>query len=153
MTKFQKLTVILAACSLGAGIASAEECSGTNSRVSEAPVVLHTAEDGTVTSFLRSTGGSTVITPTEHAETRWSHCTGLMVTKADKSASGSGICFHVTVDGNNDTVSWQFEGNNRTWKVVSSNGSMNEASSGTWEWSVPMGNGLGIGAWKGDCEF
>ena len=152
MTKFQKLTVILAACSLGAGIASAEECSGVNARVSEQPVVLHKTEDGTVTTFFDSTGASTLLTPAAHSNTGWQHCSGIMVTKADKSASGSGICYRVALNGDQETVSWQFAGDDRTWKRESGTGSMGGAASGTWEWSALTGN-VSIGAWKGDCEF
>lgn len=153
MNTFQKLTVVLSACSLGGGMAFAEACSGIGSRVAAKPVVVHTAEDGTVTSFISNTGSVTTITPTEHAGTGWSHCTGTVVTKADKSASGSGVCFTVGLNGDLSTTSWEFSGNDRTWKRESGTGGLSGAASGTWEPSVYMAGGLGIGAWKGDCEF
>lgn len=131
----------------------AEECSGSNARVNAAPVILHKAEDGTVTMFLSSTGASTVITPTSKANTGWQHCSGIFITKADKSSSGSGICYRVDQDGDTETVSWSLDGNNRTWKRESGTGSMSGAASGTWESGVTMGDGLSIGAWKGNCEW
>jgi hypothetical protein len=152
MNKLQKLTVVLTALLLGSGVALAEECSGINGRVSENNVVLHTAEDGTVTTFLRSTGVSTLITPVSEANTGWQHCSGLMVAKADKSASASGICYRVSLNGDQEIVSWQFDSDSRTWKRESGTGEMSGAASGTWEWAVQMGNGLGINSWKGDCE-
>ena len=152
MNKLQKMTVVLAACSLGTGMASAEECTGVNARVSEKPVVLHTAEDGTVTIFFDSTGSSTLLTPAEQSNTGWQHCSGLMVTKADKSMSGSGICYRVALTGAQETVSWQFEGDTRTWKREAGTGNMSGAASGTWEWSAQAGS-VSIGSWKGDCEY
>jgi hypothetical protein len=152
MNNLQKLTVVLTASLLGSGVALAEECSGINARASEKGVVLHTAENGTTTTFLRSTGVSTLITPVSEANTGWQHCSGLMVTKADKSASGSGICYYVSLNGDQSTTSWQFNGDSRTWKRESGTGEISGAASGTWEWYAQMGNGLQVGSWKGDCE-
>ena len=127
-------------------------CSGINARVAEKDVMLHTAEGGSVTTFLRSRGVGTLITPVGEANTGWQHCSGLMVAKADKSASASGICYRVSLKGDQETISWQFDGDSRTWKRESGTGESSGAASGTWEWAVQMGNGLGINSWKGTAS-
>ena len=152
MNKLNKLTVVLTTLLLGSGVALAEECSGINGRVSENNVVLNTAEDGTVTTFVSWTGVSTLITPVNEANTGWQNCSGLMVSKADKSFSVSGSCYRVSLNGDHNIHSFQFNNDSRTWKRESGTGSESGAASGTWEWAVKMDNGLGIQSWKGDCE-
>jgi hypothetical protein len=152
MKKLISTTSVLAAITLVSGPAFAEECSGVNARMYEAPVVIHKAEDGATTSFLNSTGSSTLLTPADAANTGWQHCSGIMVARPDKSISASGICYRVATDGNWETVSWTWEGNDRKWKRENGTGEMRGAASGTFEPSVYLAGNLGIGSWKGDCE-
>ena len=151
-----KLTLtigIATAAALVAGSALAAECTGVGARKYAAPVILHKAEDGTVTMLSTSTGTSTITSPPARSSgASWQECSGLITVKPDQSRSGAGNCYTVDSDGDWWIASWDLTGFAGNWSILNGTGKYaGQTGGGTWKSGYHYADGTGQTLWEGTC--
>lgn len=154
MEKLQFLPAIAVVAAFAASSAQGAQCEGVGVRTYPEPVIIHKAEDGTTTMLLRSTGTTTITSPTEMTGgASWQHCVGLWTVNPDKSGSGSGNCYSVDAEGDHWTISWEGDNAGGTWAFVNGTGKYAGRSDnkGTWKPGARFAGNMRLTLWDGTC--